>query len=203
MVELASREYVNLTVSPGSHVVAEYRSKKVTVDAVAGQSYYLKVWLGLGIINPPSHLSLVTPASAAKEISCCHLLSPSSWLSPDPAVRAADEADNPGDAAFVTLVGADWIPNSSQDGGWDIYDATITADHYGIRIAVNAPAATGRAVYIPMTAVASVEYVTYRHGCWLTLRRTSGHVEQFRANDCPALEQFGERLGPLIGASHR
>jgi hypothetical protein len=204
-VELASREYADLVVSPGTHVVSQHdpRSQKIAVDAQPGQTYFIKAWLGFGIINPTTHLALVAPGSASQEITCCHAASVAAWLVTGPDKQPGGESNSPGGGGSVTLSAAQWIPNAGQEAGWAIYPATIVADPQAIRIDLSGPDTGRRVVRIPWSAIASVEYQTYKRSCWLALRRTSGHFEEFRADECAVLEQFGQSVrARYIGSSH-
>ena len=203
-VEVASPAFVELPVTPGLHVVSlhDVRSERISVDAKPGQTYLIKAWLGFGIINPASHLALVASDGASKEISCCRAVPLSAWLVFHPATGAEEPADAAGAAARVTVSSAQWIPNAGQEGGWVIYPATIAADGQAIRIDLTASEAGARAVRIPFSAIATVDYVTHKRICWLMLRRTSGHVDEFRADDCSALARFGESIpGKYMGSS--
>ena len=46
----------------------------VTLDVKAGQIYYIKGELGLGILLPRPHLMVVAPEIAEKEIAKCYLI---------------------------------------------------------------------------------------------------------------------------------
>ena len=204
-VELALRDYANLAVGPGTHVVSVHGSglQKITVEAIPGQTYFIKVWLGFGVINPATHLALVAPGSASQEITCCHAAPSAAWLVTGPDARGDRESNSPGGGGSVTLSGAQWIPNAGQEAGWAIYPATIVADPQAIHIDLSRPDTGRRVVRIPWSAIASVEYQTYKRSCWLALRRTSGHIEQFRADGCAALEEFGQSVrARYIGSSH-
>jgi hypothetical protein len=195
-VELASPNFVELPVPPGAHVVSlhDAHPERITVDAKPGQTFFMKAWLGFGIINAASHLALQSSDDASKEISCCRAVPLSAWLASPPAMGASEPAEAAGAARGVAVSDAQWIPNAGQEAGWAIYPASLALDDQAIRIDITVSGAGIRTVRIPFSAVATVDYVTHKRICWLTLRRTSGHVEEFRADDCSALARFGERI---------
>jgi hypothetical protein len=195
--ELAPGNQVTLSVAPGSHTVSQHGSERITVDAKPGQSYFIKAWLGFGIINPDEHLALVTPEKASKEITCCKSVSLAAWIVPDPEVSLDAGVESPLTAGNGVLVGAEWIPNAAQEGGWAIYRATLTVEAQILRIDLGA-----HSLRVPLATIAAAENGGHRHICWVTVRRTSGHVDQIRATDCAALYQFGAHLrAGLSGAS--
>ncbi len=202
IAELASGQYVNLRVALGPHVVSQhdYRSERITVDAKPGQTYFVKSWLGFGIINPASHLALVAAEIASQEVRSCSSVSPAAWIVPDSGMRIDEQVESRVAAAGVGLVVAEWIPNAQQEGGWAVYPAAISLDTEALRIDISTRLASDVGVHdvrIPLSAIASAESgvdTRNRSICWVTVRRTSGHVDQIRAHDCTALHEFGESL---------
>ena len=201
VVELAPGEYVGLRAAPGTHVISAHgsRPEKITVDAKPRQNYFIKAWLGFGIFNSPWHLALVAAEKASKEISCCHTVSPAAWIVPDFGMHR-DETTNVPLSAGDVLVAADWIPNAGQEGGWAIYQATIAVDTRALHIDVLTDTGA-QEIRIPLSAIASAGSGHDNRNtriCWVTVRRTSGHVDEIRTSDCTALYQFGENLSTKL-----
>jgi hypothetical protein len=71
--ETAAKVYVLLPVEPGSHVVssvAEDRSE-VTIDAVAGQTYFVWQEVKMGMLSARSKLTVVDPATGKAGVQEC------------------------------------------------------------------------------------------------------------------------------------
>jgi hypothetical protein len=204
IAELGPGEYVNLTTTPGSHEVYDYRAERITVDAKPGQTYFIKSGVGFGITGPRSHLALVASETAAKEISCCKSVPPAAWIVSEPGMRLDEGPKSPVMGRDLVLGGAEWMPNIDQEIGVVVYHATIVVDAQAMHIQLNTHRATDGSVSIPLSSLASAENGHHKRNCWLTIRRKSGHVDEIRAGGCSAvLSQFGEAFrAKLLAASN-
>ncbi|WP_313516144.1 DUF2846 domain-containing protein [Pseudomonas sp.] len=74
--ETANRTYFHRFISPGNHVIgteSEFSDNNVNLVAVAGQNYYVRQSIKMGVFVGGAKLEVIPPATAQADLQKCEL----------------------------------------------------------------------------------------------------------------------------------
>jgi hypothetical protein len=182
--ELPGHGYFVLHVAPGPVELSAFNKTLAIVHTSAGQTYYVKAWIELGLINPPAHMEIVTNDVGKTEIAACDPVPPSAWITSGAQLETVELPTSTHSGSVMTYVGVEWMPGIHDDAGGDIFYVTLVLAEESVILRWTKPegvTAPGHDIRIPYTDIASVEGHHWKHDIEaIRLKLHTGREDELR-----------------------
>ncbi len=180
----------------------------VTVEANAGEVYYVKGTVGLGILVGRPHLKLVSKEVGEKEIASCKLvpesMTASAQTSADFAQVAlpADEGTVSTFARVIWYSGVNVLANSSTfvEAGQQGIKGTLELTDRSLTLITGSDTAarSGMGLHIPYSEIASVEIRRRMNWRAVVIKRRDGKLDSFNIGGAVIDRKQTEAAGELL-----
>jgi len=161
----------------------------VTVEAKAGEVYYVKGTIGVGILVGRPHLLMVTNEVGAKEIASCKLV-PESMMANAQTGADFTQVTVPADEGAVRTFGSvtwysgvDVLANSSTfvEAGEQAIKGTLELTDRSLTLLTGSEAGTrtGMGLRIPYSEIASVDIRHHINWHAVVIKRRDGKIDSF------------------------
>ncbi len=180
----------------------------VTVEAKAGEVYYVKGTIGIGILVGRPHLVLVSKEVGEKEITSCKLV-PESMAASAQARAEFDNVTVPTDEGTVTAYGSvvwysgvDVLANSSTfvEAGQQEIKGTLELTDRSLTLLTGSDSAAraGMGLRIPYSEIASVDIRHQVNWRAVVIKRRDGKIDSFRIGGAFVDRKQTEAAGELL-----
>lgn len=184
-----------------------------TLEAKAGEVYYVKGTLGLGILVGRPHLVLVPKEIGEKEIAGCKLVPQSMTASAQTSADFAQvtvPADEGSISTFDRVIwysGVDVLANSSTfvEAGAQSIKGTLELTDRSLTLLTGSETATrtGMGLHIPYREIASVEVRHYINWRAVVIKRRDGKLDSFNIGGAFIDRKQTEAAGELLRSKIR